>query len=195
MKYAVIILIIGAFLAGQSESKLKPSKLLRKISIKSYRHLAQKGAKSLLTASLFSGIGTPDHGHNWSFDYYDKKFATISSTFEMLQAEIETLANIIEATEKTQAKHWYDGLIMKIVIFTLITFLLGATGFILYKMKTNVYLKRMQSLIKSLANLKSELKEKRNVAKMKEDVDIAHQRAQQMEEGFQLLNEQATQIA
>ena len=52
----------------------------------------------------------------------------------------------------------------------------------------------MQSLIKSLANLKSDLKEKRNVAKMKEDVDIAHQRAQQMEKGFQLLNEQATQI-
>ena len=112
----------------------------------------------------------------------------------MLQAEIETLANIIEETEKPQAKHWYDGLIMKIVIFTFITFLLGATGFILYKMRTNVYLKRMQSLIKSLANLKSDLKEKRNVAKMKEDVDIAHQIAQQMEEGFQLLNEQATQI-
>ena len=112
----------------------------------------------------------------------------------MLQTEIETLANIIEAAEKAHAKHWYDGIIMKIVIFTLITFLLGATGFILYKMRNNVYLKRMQSLIKSLANLKSDLKEKRNVAKMKQDVDIAHQRAQQMEEGFQLLNEQATQI-
>ena len=83
MKYAVIILIIGAFLATQSESKFKPSKLLRKISIKSYRHLAQKGAKSLLAASLFSGIGTPDHGHNWSFGYFDKKFETISTTFEM----------------------------------------------------------------------------------------------------------------
>ena len=62
MKYAIIILIIGALLAAQSESKFKPSKLLRKISIKSYHHLAQKGAKSLLAASLFSGIGTPDHG-------------------------------------------------------------------------------------------------------------------------------------
>ena len=52
----------------------------------------------------------------------------------------------------------------------------------------------MQSLIKSLANLKNDLKEKRNVARMKEDVDIAHYRAQQMEEGFQLINEQAAQI-
>ena len=74
MKYAVIILIIGALLAAQSESKFKPSKLLRKISIKSYHHLAQKGAKFLLAASLFSGIGTPDQGHNWSFGYFDKKF-------------------------------------------------------------------------------------------------------------------------
>ena len=158
MKYAVIILIIGAFLAAQSESKFKPSKLLRKISIKSYRHLAQKGAKSLLAASLFSGIGTPDHGHNWSFGYFDKKFETISTTFEMLQTEIETLANIIEEAEKAHAR--YDGIILKIVSFILITFLLGATGFILYKMKTNVYLKRVQYLIKSVANLKNDLKEK-----------------------------------
>ena len=112
----------------------------------------------------------------------------------MLQTEIETLANIIEATEKAQAKHWYNGIIMKTVIFIFITLLLGATGFILYKMKTNVYLKRMQSLIRSLAHLKNDLKEKRNVANMKEDVDRAHHRAQQMEEGFQLLNEQATQL-
>ena len=194
MKYAVIIIIIVAFLATQSECKLKPSKLLRKISIKSYRHLAQKGAKSLLAASLFSGIGTPDHGHSWSLEYFDKKFATISTTFEMLQTEIETLANIIEATEKAQAKHWYNGIIMKTVIFIFITLLLGATGFILYKMKTNVYLKRMQSLIRSLANLKNDLKEKSNVANMKEDVDRAQHRAQRLEEGFQLLNEQATQL-
>ena len=112
----------------------------------------------------------------------------------MLQTEIETLANIIEAAEKAHAIHWYDGRIMKIVIFILITFLLGAAGFILYKIKTNVYLKRMQSLIKSFANLKNDLKEKRNAAKMKEDVDIAHYRAQQMEEGFQLINDQAAQI-
>ena len=75
-----------------------------------------------LVASLFSGISTSDHGHNWSFNYYDQKFATISSTFEIFQAEIEIMANIIKATEKAQAKHWYDGIIMKIVIFTLITF-------------------------------------------------------------------------
>ena len=61
---------------GQNEIRtIKPSKFLRKISIKSYCHLAQKGAKSLLAALLFSGIGTPDHGHDWSFEYYDKKFA------------------------------------------------------------------------------------------------------------------------
>ena len=123
-----------------------------------------------------------------------KKFGTISTTFEMLQSEIQTLANIIEATEKTQAKHWYDGVITKIVIFTLITILIGTTSFILYQMKSNVYLKTTQSLIKSLASLKNDLKEKRNVAKMKEDVDRAHQRDQQMEEGIQLLNEQTIHL-
>ena len=112
----------------------------------------------------------------------------------MLQTEIETLAKIIEAAEKAHAKHWFGGIIIKTVIFILIATLLGVTGFILYKMKSNVYLKRMQSLIKSLANLKNDLKEKRNVARMKEDVDIAHYRAQQMDEGFQLINEQAAQI-
>ena len=52
----------------------------------------------------------------------------------------------------------------------------------------------MQSLMKSLANQKNGLKEKRSVARIKEAVDIAHYRAQQMEEGFQLINEQAAQI-
>ena len=78
-----------------------------------------------MAASLLSCIGTSDHGHNWSFGYFDKKFETISTTFEMLQTEIETPANIIEATERAHAKHWYDGIIMKTVIFILITFLLG----------------------------------------------------------------------
>ena len=78
----------------------------------------------------------------------------------MLQTEIEILANIIEAAEKAHAKHWYDGIIIKTVIFILIAILLGVTGFILYKMKSNVYLKRMQSLIKSLANLKMTSKKK-----------------------------------
>ena len=82
----------------------------------------------------------------------------------MLQTEIETLANIIEAAEKAHAKHWYDGIIIKTVIFILIAILLGVTGFILYKMKSNVYLKRMQSLTKSVANLSNDLEEKkRNV--------------------------------
>ena len=83
---------------------------------------------------------------------------------------------------------------MKVVIFIRITILLGATGLILYKIKIIVYLKRMQSLIQSLANQKNNLKEKRNDARMKEDVDIAHYRAQQMEEVFHFINEQAGQI-
>ena len=40
----------------------------------------------------------------------------------MLQTGIETLANIVEAAEKAHAKHWYDGIIMKTVIFNHITF-------------------------------------------------------------------------
>lgn len=81
MKFSVTILKIGLFLAAQNEGKFNPSKLLRKIRKKSYLHLAQKGAKSLLTASLFSGIGQVNYGHSWSFYYFDKKFGTISTTF------------------------------------------------------------------------------------------------------------------
>ena len=57
--------------------------------MKNYRHLAAKSAKSLLAASLFSGIGQSDHGNKWDFEYFDKKFQFISSTFEMVQSEIQ----------------------------------------------------------------------------------------------------------
>ena len=46
----------------------------------------------------------------------------------------------------------------------------------------------------SLANLKCDLKDKKDVKIMKEDVDRAHQRDQQIDEGVQLLNEQAIQL-
>ena len=110
MKFSVTVLMMGIFLAAWNKGKFNASKLFRKITIKSYRHLAQKGAKSFLTASLFSGIGQANHGHSWSFDYFDKKFGTISTTFEMLPSEIQTLANITEATEKSQAKHPNTGI-------------------------------------------------------------------------------------
>ena len=106
----------------------------------------------------------------------------------MAQSEIQTPANVIEAAEKSQNTRWYNNVIMKVVIFLAITGILGAIVWILHKMRGNIYLKRMQSLINSLANQKRDLKTKSNIIRMREDVEKVHQDSQQMEQGLQLLN-------
>ena len=95
----------------------KVAKLLAKASMRTFKKIANKSAKSFIAASLFSGIGSRNHGNSWSHDYFDQNFTTIDKTFEMLQSEIEALSNILESVEGQTEIHWYHHTIMKIVLF------------------------------------------------------------------------------
>ena len=82
----------------------KMAKLLAKASMRSFKKLANKSAKSFIADSLFSGIGSRSHGNTWSHEYFDNKFASIETTFEMLQSEIDTLSEASEGRNNTKWK-------------------------------------------------------------------------------------------
>ena len=67
----------------------------------------------------------------------------------MIQSEIDTLSNIIEALEGRSNTKWYNHTIMKAVIFVSIGGLILAVIWLLMQMRKNIYLKRMKSLIYS----------------------------------------------
>ena len=113
----------------------KVAKLLAKASMRSFKKLANKSAKSFIAASLFSGIGSRSHGNSWNHEYFDQKFASIETTFEMIQSEIDTLSNIIEAVEGRNNTKWYNHTIMKAVIFLSIGGLILAVIWLLTQMK------------------------------------------------------------
>ena len=96
---------------------------------------------------------------------------SIETTFEMLQSEIDTLSNIIEALEGRSNTKWYNHTIMKSVIFVSIGGLIIALIWVLMQMRKDIYLKRMKSLINSLASLKQRLKTKLQVSETHHDVN------------------------
>ena len=167
----------------------KMAKMLAKASMRSFKKLANKSAKSLIANSLFSGIGSRSHGNTWSHEYYDNKFASIETTFEMLQAEIDTLSNIIEASEGRSNTKWYNHTIMKSVIFVSIGGLIIAVIWLCMQMRKNIYLKRMKSLINSLASLKQRLKTKLQVSEIHNDVNRLQQDEREYEAGIALVTE------
>ena len=85
----------------------------------------------------------------------------------------------------------HNDIIMKTVLFTCTTILLSGLVWLAYKMRNNVYLKRMQSLVTSLAGLKSEYKAKVNILKTRQEVDEDMSRRQETEENFSLMQQQA----
>ena len=89
-----------------------------------------------------------------------------------------------------QAKKQND-IIMKTVLFLFTAILISGLVWLAYKMRNNVYLKRMQSLVSSLAGLKSEYKTKVNILRTRQGVDEALSRRQETEENFSLMQQHA----
>ena len=162
----------------------KMAKLLAKASMRSFKKLANKSAKSFIADSLFSGIGSRSHGNTWNMEYFDNKFTSIETTFEMLQSEIDTLSHIIEALEGRSNTKWYNHTIMKAVIFVSIGGLIIAVIWLCMQMRKNIYLKRMRSLINSLASLKKRLKTKLQVSEINQDVNRLQQDEREYEAGI-----------
>ena len=188
MKLLTIGLVL-LIISNNAECGSKAAKLLAKASMRTFKKLANKSAKSFIAASLFSGIGSNNHGSKWSFEYFDQKFASIETTFEMIQSEIDTLSNIIEAVEGRNHTKWYNNTIMKSVIFVSLGGLIIAVIWLLMQMRKNIYLKRMKSLINSLASLKQRLKTKLEVSEIHQDVGGIQQDETEYEAEIALITE------
>ena len=107
----------------------------------------------------------------------------------MIQSEIDTLSNIIEAVEGRNHTKWYNNTIMKAVIFVTLGGLIIAVIWLLMQMRKNIYLKRMKSLINSLASLKQRLKTKLEVSEIHQDVNRIQQDERDYEAGIALISE------
>ena len=70
-----IALKLSAKLAGKTAKNL---------IFRAFKKLSRKAAKRIITHSLIDSISKPGHNQNWSFEYYEQKFSTISDTLQML---------------------------------------------------------------------------------------------------------------
>ena len=107
----------------------------------------------------------------------------------MLQSEIDTLSNIIEALEGRSNTKWYNHTVMESVIFVSIGGLILAVIWLLMQMRKNIYLKLMKSLINSLASLKQRLKTKLQLSEILQDVNRIQQDEKEYEAGIALVTE------
>ena len=73
----------------------------------------------------------------------------------------------------------------------MIAAIICAVVFIGLKMRKNVYFKRMQSLISSLAGLKSDLKARAHILKTSDDISVAQRRNRELNEDISLVQHSA----
>ena len=179
------------FGVGLLKNGLLKNPLLRKIGLKALRKMVTGTTKGALAATLLQNVGEQSHGDSWSLNYYNRKFQMIQATFEVIRQEISQISEVIEAMDTRFKEKKHNDIIMKSVFFTGTAILLCGLAWLAYKMRNNVYLKRMKSLVTSLAGLKSEYKAKVNILKTRQEVDEALSRRQETEENFSLMQQQA----
>ena len=78
---------------------------------------------------------------------------------------------------------------MKCVIFVSIGGLIIAVIWLCMQMRKNIYLKRMKSLINSLASLKQRMKSKLQVSEIHQDINRLQQDEREYEQGIALVSE------
>ena len=137
-------------------------------------------------------MGQPNHGGSWDLQYYDQKFGMIASTFEMMQHDIDQISEAIAHTQQGFQTKRVNDVIMKSVLFIATAALLGAIIWIGLKTRNNVYFKRMQSLLSSLAGPKKDLKARANILKTSEEIARVQQRGQELNENISLVHQSAT---
>ena len=164
-----MLIAIAATSNGFTDIKL-PKAVLKKLSQKAFKKFSSKLAGRLLKTSLRDGIGAKNHGGSWSLPWFEQKFEIIASTFEVLQKEVDHLAEISENTQNGFYANRTKNIIMKTVIFITLVALLGAIIFIGLKMRKNVYFKRLQNILSALAGYKSDLKNRANIQRTSDEV-------------------------
>ena len=164
---------------------------LRKIGLKALKKMITGSTKGALASTLLQNVGEESHGNSWDLNYYDRKFQMIQASFEVMRQEISQISEVLDIMDtRFQAKKQND-IIMKTVLFLFTAILISGLVWLAYKMRNNVYLKRMQSLVSSLAGLKSEYKAKVNILRTRQEVDEALSRRQETEENFSLMQQHA----
>ena len=183
LTFIIIILLFGSTI---SDAKVKSAtakvmgKLGKKISLKLLKKLASGAAKSTIAASMMEEIGVTNHRGSWNMDYYDQKFQTIQATFEMVEEKLEHLSIAVEQIEMKMGVSTTHNIIMKSILFVCLALTMGGLAFALWKMRNNIYLKRMRALINNLASLKTDYKNRLHVLRTKEDVEFQIRREAEM---------------
>ena len=111
-------------------------KTVKTLSIRASKKLSGKAAKRIITHSLIDSISKPGHNQNWSFEYYEQKFTTISDTLEILQKDIDSLTQIMETTENVSIIKKYRDMAIQIVLFIFVIVTVGAVALLAYKSRT-----------------------------------------------------------
>ena len=146
-------------------------KTVKNLSIRAFKKLSGKAAKRIITHSLIDSISKPGHNQNWSFEYYEQKFSTISDTLQILQRDIDSVTQIMEINEDVSTMKKYRDMAIQIVLFLFVIVMIVAVALLAYKSRNSTHVQRMRSLIRSLANLKQDYKSKMHILRTKVDVD------------------------
>lgn len=185
MKVSILLILsIVGIIAIDAKIKSGSVKLMgklgKRLSLKLLKKLASGAAKSTIAASMMEEIGVKNHGRSWNMDYYDQKFQTIQATFEMVEEKLEHLSIAVEQIELTMGSSKTNNIIMKSVLFVFLALTMSGLAFALWKMRNNIYLKRMRALINNLASLKTDYKNRMHVLRTKEDVELQIRREAEM---------------
>ena len=179
--FVLITIVVTA--NGLTDIKL-PKTILKKLSQKAFKKFSSRLAGRLLKTSLRDGITQKNPEGSWSSwrDGVEQKFEIVASTFEVLQKEVDHLAQMSENTQTGFYANRTKNIIMKIVIFTTLGALLGAIVFIGLKMRKNVYFKRLQNILTALAGYKSDLKTRANIQKTSDEVTRLQRRHRDLDD-------------
>ena len=179
--FVLITIVVTA--NGLTDIKL-PKTILKKLSQKAFKKFSSRLAGRLLKTSLRDGITQKNPEGSWSTwrDGVEQKFEIVASTFEVLQKEVDHLAQMSENTQTGFYANRTKNIIMKIVIFTTLGALLCAIVFIGLKMRKNVYFKRLQNILTALAGYKSDLKTRANIQKTSDEVTRLQRRNRDLDD-------------
>ena len=188
-----MLIAIAATSNGLTDIKL-PKTILKKLSQKAFKKFSSRLAGRLLKTSLRDGITQKNPEGSWSTwrDGVEQKFEIVASTFEVLQKEVDHLAQMSENTQTGFYANRTKNIIMKIVIFTTLGALLGAIVFIGLKMRKNVYFKRLQNILTALAGYKSDLKTRANIQKTSDEVTRLQRRHRDLDDEISQVHHSTT---
>ena len=190
----ILVLITIAVTANALTDIKLPKEIIKKLSQKAFKKFSSRLAGRLLKTSLRDGISQKNPEGSWSSwrEWVEQKFEIVASTFEVLQKEVDHLAEISKNTPNGFYANRTKNIIMKTVIFITLVALLGAIIFIGLKMRKNVYFKRLQNILSALAGYKSDLKNRANIQRTSDEVTRLQHRHRDLDDNISQVHHNTT---